>query len=474
MTLTTKADTSSSELISPTEIRHKFSLAMSSIYKIEVPLYSNLLDLVSSINNSVLSSNMPLHNHLNSTNQLSRLHFERHGAIRLGSSEEMATMARFLKVMGMSAIGYYDLSPANLPVHATCFRPTDLNSLNANPFRLFVSLLRPELISPSLRPKVSNLISRRQIFHPKTLSLISLAETAGGLTAAQAEEFIATGLETFKWRGTATTSLLEYQTLLAENPLLADVVAFAGPHINHLTPRTLDIDALQVEGLQHGIPMKDVIEGPPRRECPILLRQTSFKALQEKVFFVEGKDLVQGSHTARFGEVEQRGAALTVKGRILYDELVKEAAERRVTAADEEAYGKIFKRFPDDWEEMRRLDLCWFRYYFADNSNSELEKIKGEAHSIEELIRRGAVKYEAFVYEDFLPLSAAGIFQSNLGKAGEKGRGESRSRKVSLGTAARKELEDAVCGTIVDEMDVYAVLQEESLEECRKHFAIER
>lgn len=59
-----------------------------------------------------------------------------------------------------------------------------------------------------------------------------------------------------------------------------------------------------------GITPKILIEGPPRREVPILLRQTSFKALEEQVLFVDEK---QGTHTARFGEIEQRGVALTPK-----------------------------------------------------------------------------------------------------------------------------------------------------------------
>ena len=35
-----------------------------------------------------------------------------------------------------------------------------------------------------------------------------------------------------------------------------------------------------------GIPAKEVVEGPPRRKHPILLRQTSFKALEEPVRFL--------------------------------------------------------------------------------------------------------------------------------------------------------------------------------------------
>ena len=102
------------------------------------------------------------------------------------------------------------------------------------------------------------------------------------------------------------------------------MVSFRGPHINHLTPRTLDIDAAQAGMPQHGMDAKDVVEGPPRRACPILLRQTSFKALKEAIRFTD--DAVgaarAGAHTARFGEIEQRGVALTRKGRALYDELL--------------------------------------------------------------------------------------------------------------------------------------------------------
>ena len=59
-----------------------------------------------------------------------------------------------------------------------------------------------------------------------------------------------------------------------------------------------------------------------RAAVPILLRQTSFKALEEPVLFA-GEH--KGTHTARFGEIEQRGVALTPKGRELYDRLLNQA-----------------------------------------------------------------------------------------------------------------------------------------------------
>ena len=60
-------------------------------------------------------------------------------------------------------------------------------------------------------------------------------------------------------------------------------------YINHLTPRTLDIDQVQAALPGKGITPKAVIEGPPRRQCPILLRQTSFKALDEAIDFTDAQ-----------------------------------------------------------------------------------------------------------------------------------------------------------------------------------------
>lgn len=64
--------------------------------------------------------------------------------------------------------------------------------------------------------------------------------------------------------------------------------------------------------LTGSIPPKQIIEGPPKRECPILLRQTSFRALSEAIRFIGGG--TAGAHRARFGEIESRGVAVTPKG----------------------------------------------------------------------------------------------------------------------------------------------------------------
>lgn len=94
-------------------------------------------------------------------------------------------------------------------------------------------------------------------------------------------------LETFRWHHQASVDLATYNALLAQHRLIADVVCFHGPHINHLTPRTLDIDRVQQLMPEYGITPKETIEGPPARRCPILLRQTSFKALNEAIDFTD-------------------------------------------------------------------------------------------------------------------------------------------------------------------------------------------
>jgi len=72
-----------------------------------------------------------------------------------------------------------------------------------------------------------------------------------------------------------------------------------------VTPRVLDIEAAQTAMRQQGLRAKALIEGPPRRRCPILLRQTSFIAMEERVACA-GSASSSGTHSARFGEIGSR------------------------------------------------------------------------------------------------------------------------------------------------------------------------
>jgi len=356
------------DFVSPDSIRAQFSAAMSLMYKQEVPLYGTLLALVSEINQQVMAEQPEVTQALRWTGELERLGHERHGAIRVGTAQELATIARLFAVMGMQPVGYYDLSSAGVPVHSTAFRAVHEQSLHVSPFRVFTSLLRLELIDNlQLREMAKDILAKRQIFTPRVLHLIEQHERDGGLNAADAQAFVQQALQTFRWHHDATVTAKQYQQLHDQHRLLADVVAFRGPHINHLTPRTLDIDAIQLGMPAKGITPKAVVEGPPPRRHPILLRQTSFKALQEKVAFC-GQHGSEGSHTARFGEIEQRGAALTPKGRQLYDKLLdttRVALGGAPVEANAARYMAIltdtFAAFPDDLAQMREQGKAWPR-----------------------------------------------------------------------------------------------------------------
>ncbi|UWR38434.1 VOC family protein [Sulfitobacter sp. W074] len=429
------------------EIRSLFSEAMSEMYRAEVPQYGTLVDLVREVNAATLKADPELHAQLEAAGELDRLDGERHGAIRLGTAEELSLVRRMFNIMGMVPVGYYDLSVAGIPVHSTAFRPADNAALKKNPFRVFTSLLRLDLVEDrELAAKADYILSLRQIITEEAKALIELAEDQGGLTEGQSHKFVREALETFRWHSGATVCTNTYGSLVEAHRLIADVVSFKGPHINHLTPRTLDIDAVQAQMPAHGITPKAVIEGPPRRKAGILLRQTSFKALEEEVVF-QGKT---GSHTARFGEIEQRGVALTPKGRALYDKTLTAArAAAGKTGADEydNVLRKAFEAFPDDLDHLRREKLAFIQYRVTGS-------VRYEAESVDDLVASGALAADPQVYEDFLPVSAAGIFQSNLGVEDQS----------NYSANANKEAFEAALGaTVIDEMALYAEVEEASL-----------
>ncbi|MBG0810113.1 VOC family protein [Methylosinus sp. H3A] len=437
--------------VSADTIRSIFSAAMTQMYRDEVPRYKEMTRIVGEIDGEALARDPALEARLRRSGAFDLVGVERHGAIRVGRPEELAGLRRLFAVMGMYPVGYYDLSPAGVPVHSTCFRPVAAESLRRCPFRIFTSLLRPELIEgEDLRREAQEILARRRIFTPRCLHLIELFEANGGLGEAQAIDFVHEALHTFRWRGEATVTAGVYEAYRKAHPLVADVVCFHGPHINHLTLPTLDIDAVQEALAERGLDPKSIVEGPPPRQFPILLRQTSFKAIAEPVRF-SGRDEARGEHRARFGEIEQRGAALTAKGRALYDRLLAETlaanAPRDGATGDYRAELKSrFAAFPDDAATLRAQGLAFFRYTPGENRSA-----RGD---VETLLREGALIAEPITYEDFLPVSAAGIFQSNLGEGGRR----------DLSACANREAFEHALGTkVADEMAIYAHEEKTSL-----------
>ncbi len=468
------------------------------MYRSEVPLYGQLVDIVNSVDSSILAARGQGLDDLPVRHQL-----ERHGAIRVGTAQEMRMISRLFGIMGMHPVGYYDLEvvgyaslaplfrlsvsdeveltcvTGRFPLHGTAFRPRAEESLRNNPFRVFTTVLRPDLISsPSVRKTAMDVLSGRTLFSPRLCQLMDAAEqNRSSLTADDADELIAEALKIFKWHSRSTVPLETYLSLKHEHPMVADIVCFPSAHINHLTPRTLDIDAVQAEMIAQGLPAKTCIEGPPGgRKCEILLRQTSFKALEERVAFSDhdgspsGKN---GTHTARFGEVEQRGAAVTRKGRELYDRLLNTAialAERRGCEVSE-VLVEVFGEFPDDWVELRRQGLVYFRYRVVPGAAQEkldVVLLLKAPICMEQLLEEGVVGCEPITYEDFLPLSAAGIFTSNLGGESSRsdGNGTEERKLQHVKNSSREELERILGCNILSEMDLYEDLQSTSVRQC--------
>ena len=449
--------------VSASDIRSAFSAAMSAMYREEVPAYGTLMELVARVNDETLAEQRTLKERLQATDYLDRISEERHGAIRLGTAAELAMMARVFAVMGMYPVGYYDLSTAGVPVHSTAFRPIGDAELKRNPFRVFTSLLRLDLIADEeLRKEAAQILSKRRIFTEAAVALTEKAERDGGLNMVDASRFVDEVLETFRWHDEANVDTAMYKRLHDAHRLIADVVSFKGPHINHLTPRTLDIDQVQTLMPDYDIAPKAIVEGPPTRLCPILLRQTSFKALEEPVSFRNADGVWEtGSHTARFGEIEQRGIAVTPKGRALYDRLLEQSRKIVRPAADgsnareyEAALAQSFAEFPDDWATIRAEELGYFAYSLT--AKGEVALTVGHA-DLETLIAEGLIQFDPIVYEDFLPVSAAGIFQSNLGDT---------AQQEFVASPNQKRFETDLEMKVLNEFDHYAGIEQASIDAC--------
>lgn len=449
------------EFVAQHVIRTFFSRAMSDMYQHEVPQYGTLLEIVDEVNSATLAANPELHALLKKNNDLARVSEERHGAIRLGTAEELQIMRELFAVMGMYPVSYYDLSIAAIPVHATAFRPISDLDLKNNPFRIFTSLLRTELIEDSdIRAMAIQTLNSRNIFTSRVKELIALNRKQGGLSLPEATEFVREALETFRWHSKAITSLDVHNVLEQVHPLTADVVCFKGPHINHLTPRTLDISTIQNKMQEKGLNPKAIIEGPPERKVPILLRQTSFKALEEAILYPSGKGRYKkGSHKARFGEIEQRGAALTPKGKKLYEDLLNQVRSKIIPALDgsnaAEYYQILnieFLTFPDSLEEMRLQGLVYLEYHPTEKGIQHAGSI--ENNDLNSLLKNGFIEYTPIIYEDFLPISAAGIFTSNLGSV---------NPNATISAGNQEVFEESLGIQVINPFELYAQKETDSL-----------
>lgn len=447
------------------DLRASFALAMSTMYQSEVPLYGTLIEVTKTVNREVADNEDFI--------AAERLDLERHGAVRLGTPYELAMVRRIFAMLGMYPVDYYDLSVAGLPMHGTAFRPTDPKALSKNPFRMFTTLLRPELLSAEARGLALSLLDHRCIFSDELIRLTDVGEEHGGFTTAEGEAFIIEALKTFRWHPVAAATYDQYAKLHAEHPILADIACFTSAHINHLTPRVLDIDAADALMRERGLDVKASIEGPPARRIPILLRQTSFLALNESIQFpcLESLELIPGSHKARFGEIEQRGVAVTTKGRELYDSMLEKALRRvqSTSACAKDTLAQAFEEYPDSLNELFSQGLIFCTFQCSQQLVQQNDSSGKRSATIQSLLESGSIFMHPIIYEDFLPFSAAGIFRSNLTNSTD----ENSVTCVATGTNLA-DFEAALGSQLNASKKLYAEQQQKSLEKCAKILGLER
>jgi uncharacterized glyoxalase superfamily metalloenzyme YdcJ len=209
---------------------------------------------------------------------------------------------------------------------------------------------------------------------------------------------------------------------------------------------------------------KDFTEGPSE-DVPVLLRQDAYKALTEPVVFrnPDGTS-VNAVHTARFGEIEQRGYATTLAGRALYDECLATADAAREKdpslpkkdfAAYEALYGAPFAPFGKSLPELVAKGQVCVRY--SPTSKGLAAKGSLTSADLRSLLADGYVRVEGLRYEDFLPVSAAGIFASNLNQYG------TQSTAASKPTYTQADLEKVLGVSIISSDAIYAALEADSI-----------
>jgi uncharacterized glyoxalase superfamily metalloenzyme YdcJ len=368
-----------SQRVETWELRAKFAAALSRMYAAEVPAYTTLVEVSAGVNREY-AVGTPGADRLGS---LQRVTAERHGAIRVGSARELADLADLFAAFGMYPVGFYDLRDAAspVPVVSTAFRPIDTEQLDRNPFRVFTSMLATadaRFFPADLRRRVGRFLAERQLFDPALIAEARRIASDGGAERERADRFLAAAVAVFAL-SREPIDRGWHDELTKVSAVAADIAGVRTTHINHLTPRVLDIDELYRRMTARGITMIDAIQGPPAWQGPnVLLRQTSFRALAEPRRFRDADGTVSDDTLrVRFGEVEARGVALTPLGRQRYDAAMA-APDPATVWAD---------HFPATDEDMAATGLAY--YHGGDPS-------------------------KPVVYEDFLPASAAGIFRSNL------------------------------------------------------------
>ncbi|MBU6276377.1 MAG: DUF1338 family protein [Planctomycetes bacterium] len=513
------------DFVDPRLLQGRLFAALSTMFAGEVPLYGGALAVNEACNTAacrLLAARFP---GLRTDVAPAALGAERHGAIRIGRPDEYRQIGRLFACFAMEPHGFYDMTSVGAkrqPIIATAFR-----SRRRPEHRMFCSLLVTDGFPADVRGRIEEVLATRDVLGDEARRLLDRHDRNGGLDTDEGAALVGECVgRIFAWTGRGGPHELYRDLVAADMRLAADIACFPSHHLNHLAFNSLAIDlftaamrrclaerddawfraragevlagladradaalvrlllpgvpaalpageavpAAVVEGIAadladrlgtepfalHRLPhagFKESTEGPPA-DVPVLLRQDSYRALTEPVsFHTLAGETVAGSHTARFGEVEQRGYACSLQGRAVYDDCLARGGDALAAlgrSADELfARGQILGRYRPSAAGLA-----------ARAAGAVLPA------GLDRLLAAGHVSREPLRYEDFLPVSAAGIFASNLRQVAGS------AATAPAGARTRGELETILGRTIIDPVAADTETEAASIRETLERLGI--
>ena len=286
-----------SDRVPPSTIRQQVVSRILAKFKEDMPIYEQMIGVADQINAQAGAA------------EAQRLGKIMHAAIRCASDEELRTIGELFALMGNEPVNYYDLRE-RVSVESTAFRPTTVEEIERNGFRIFCSRLSLDCIPAEQRPFVESLIARRHLFSPEFLALIEAGTANNGFTPPQAEQFVNGCVVVFTRPEEALLSRAEYEQLQAINKVACQILVTNSLAFNHLTPSVASVPAAHAEMLQRGINTIPVWQGPVDKD--VILRQTSCLAPPVKLKFPHGDGtFIEADYQETFVEFEERLQALT-------------------------------------------------------------------------------------------------------------------------------------------------------------------
>ena len=387
--------------VEPSWIRAEIVSRILERFQAALPLYRDMMAVAHQINTSA------------GADVAAKLGKVMHAAIRCASGDELKTIRDIFALMGNQPVNYYDLRE-KVSVQSTAFRPTTADEIKSNGFRVFCSMLSLDCIPAEHRDFVQSIIDRRHLFDNELSSLIADGKSQGGFKPDQADTFVGKCVDLFTRPEQALVSVAEYEQLREINKVAAQVLISNSLAFNHLTPSVASVPQAHAEMLGRGIKSIPVWQGPVGRD--VILRQTSCLAPPVTLQFPNGDGtFTPKSYQETFVEFEERLQALTLTGRLKFEELFANGKQRlNMTEADEgypEHYYQTMRdalsEFPDSLTQLWSEGLAYFEYNVVDPTAA--------VDTLEQAVDTGAVELVPQTYEDFFGPAATNIFNSNIG-----------------------------------------------------------